>query len=246
MDKDSRSYEEKKRSSIVHKPFLRGTINLFNPPKKNPNGHLAASRLPETEPSEMRSQALAVEEFTPFEPFVPETKTTWLNGWRITAILLVFGAHLVAAVAIISHRQQAKIASTKEVPTQKYASGGTDLTQSEFSKLDLQDIKNIKLQSADDEATEDKDLPLAIPPSNLPSNIQLPTAAQPDYYYILAQYTGDRSLELAKTKVPNVSLVNFPQGMFLYLGAFTKKDAARNFVKELQQLGLESYLYPLD
>ncbi len=266
MSQDSRSYEEKKRTSIVHKPFLKGTINLFNPPKKNPNGRLGTSRAPKKDVSgEFANQIVTAEQFVDYEPAesldernyssVAEIHSTQdkfsalslLNGWRVSAILLVLSANLIAAIAITLHRQKSQQVVVEATPTPKYLSGKTDLTQSEFSQLSLQDLKNItpaKVEAIAANKTTTNS-PLAIPPSNLPRDIVLPQLkATNSYYYILAQYTGDRSLEIAKAQVPNVALVNFPQGMFLYLGAFTEKKAADDFIKQLEELGLESYVYP--
>ena len=267
MSQDSRSYEEKKRTSIVHKPFLKGTINLFNPPKKNPNGSSATSRASKKDlSSELSSQMAKADEIVDYQPAKnSETKDyassgatqpklekfsalSVLNGWRVSAILLVLSTNVLAAVAITNH-QKSQVAVVETAPTEKYRSGKTDLTHSEFDELALQDLKNIAPAEVELAVSGEKipNSPLAIPPSSLPDNIVLPQLkAKTDYYYILAQYTGDRSLEIAKAKVPSVSLVNFPQGLFLYLGAFTEKNAAHDFIKELQQSGLEGYVYPFD
>ena len=44
MSQQSNSLSEQK-SSLIHQPFPEHEINLFNPPKKNPNGYLSPAKL---------------------------------------------------------------------------------------------------------------------------------------------------------------------------------------------------------
>ena len=290
---------KKKRSSIVHKPFTKGQVNLFHPPKKNPNGHLASATLWD---EDMTKKSLKIEEKElpelpedtssirshdfldlkknhaielweeevledlpeasreelpkPQKYFVSTKPHQFFNTWKISAISLIILGNLIASTAIFIHKQKEQaIANTVETSPQVSTSGKTDLTAQEFVKLDLNNLKNIPspskqkaknaVEKAPDKAPEN--LPLAIPPTNLPQDIVLPQANKSSqYYYILTEYTGDRSLETAQAKVPNVSLVNFPQGVFIYMGAFAEKEPARNFIKHLKESGLEGYIYPFE
>ena len=309
MSKEIDRYSQKKRVSIIRKPFSQGQVNLFHPPKKNPNGHLASAtildketpvKLPSTEEEELPSpieetsltddksfdesaechqkpttspRSLEIEDINAIELWeeeiseeLPEANreeiikprsTTseskpprFLNPWRIGAISLIICGNLIAATAIFLHnRQQESLANLGESDRQLYTSGKSDLTAQEFVELDLQSLKNIEpaeVKIAEKTPPQPpENLPLAIPPTSLPQNIILPQANKSSqYYYILSEYTGDRSLEIAKAKVPNVSLINFPQGIFIYLGAFTEKEPASKFLQQLKELGLEGYIYP--
>lgn len=64
-----------------------------------------------------------------------------------------------------------------------------------------------------------------------------------NYYYILTEYNGALSLQKAKQKFGNVSLVNFPQGLFIYMGAFYDSEDANRFVERLAQQGIMAYTY---
>ena len=252
MSRKSQTYTAKKQSSLVHKPFEAGQVNLFHPPKKNPNGHLASSQLWHDNLSKKLPDAAKAS-----PPKNQDLKlTNFLSTWKFAAILIIIGSNLIAATAILIQKRQANLKTLTEAKQQQiYTAGKTDLASQEFIELDLNNLKNIAVSNSKNSAdttllakdSSIANLPLAIPPQNLPQNIVLPqTAAKTKYYYILAQYTGDRSLEIAKTKVPHVSLVNFPQGMFIYMGAFTDKNLAHNFVEQLQEFNLESYVYPFD
>ena len=66
------------------------------------------------------------------------------------------------------------------------------------------------------------------------------------YFYILSEYTGDRSLVLAQQKVKQVSLVNFPEGVFIYLGAFTSREQANKFISQLKTEEFIAHVYPFN
>lgn len=241
MNQESQSYNQKKRFSIVHKPFAIGQINLFHPPKKNPNGQMASAKLlPKDTIDRVEDVPELVSESNKF--FTP---------WRISAIILIVITNLTAATVIFFNKQE-PLKVTTEPGKQTYSSGKTNLAEQEFVELNLNNLKNIapvtekneqKIQNEGDKIAEN--MPLAIPPTNLPQDIKIPQVKEnTQYYYILSEYTGDRSLELAKTKVPNVSLINFPQGMFIYMGAFTQKEVAHQFIEQLEKIGLNGYVYP--
>lgn len=243
MSKESQSYTEKKRFSIVHTPFSIGQIHLFHPPKKNPNGHIASAKLlpKDTINNVVEPDAELVTEYDKF--FTPG---------KLIAIALIVVSNLTAAT-VISLQKQARLTASTDTVRDSYISGKTNLAQQEFIELNLNNLKNIapvtKAKNNSKKAQNEipKNMPLAIPPTNLPQNIKLPQVKEDtQYYYILSEYTGDRSLELAKTQVPNVSLINFPQGVFIYLGAFTQKEPASQFVEQLKQIGLEGYIYPFE
>lgn len=270
MSQESNLYSQKKSSSIVHKPFAKGHVNFFYPPKKNPNGHLASAQLWDSDISEQRQTSKnileleeigeAVRESPKISEPEPENQdfptNRLLNSWKISAILFIIFGNLIGTTAIVWQKYQAKsLASSGAENTAIIQAGQTNLATQEFVELNLNNLKNITISESNQDTKKipassnnsSESLPLAIPPTNLPQDIVFPEANKnTQYYYILSTYTGDRSLAIAKAKVPNVSLINFPQGIFIYMGAFTKKDLAEQFVKKLQELGLESYIYPFE
>ncbi|MEL6461355.1 MAG: hypothetical protein AAFQ91_24515, partial [Cyanobacteria bacterium J06621_15] len=70
------------------------------------------------------------------------------------------------------------------------------------------------------------------------------TARDAEYHYVLTEYSGDRSLALARQKASQVSLVNFPQGVFIYLGAFKEREQAEQFIVQLKQENFAAQIYP--
>jgi len=108
---------------------------------------------------------------------------------------------------------------------------------------------NLSTLSMLDIPEEAQDAPVITPisPALAPINnaIALSSINSP-YYYILTEYTGDRSLALARQKVKQVSLVNLTSGVFIYLGAFTDKEQAEEFIAFLQQENLTAQIYPFN
>ncbi len=137
--------------------------------------------------------------------------------------------------------------------TPEILAGKTNLAVQEFITPDLNSLSHISLTSQDNKTVEQDIkserslLPLAIPPTNLPhQEIISSRTVDNSYYYVLTEYTGEQSLRLAQKQVKSVSLVNFPQGIFIYLGAFSDKTLAQQFVNKIKKEGLQGYIYPTD
>ena len=256
----STSSQEKKRFSIVHKPFEQGNVNLFNPPKKNPNGHVASARilddeLPDSSSSEKADNLDDVgnpeDSFDQQIENLTKKSPSFLNSWKIAAAAIVILGNVSTVSILMWHKNKTANAFTANANnTSDYISGTTNLAKQEFQNLNLQSLKNIESQSKDfvaEQETDQASLPLAIPPSNIPKDVIFSQSQETKkYYYILADYAGENSLNLAKSRVPNVSLVNFPQGVFIYMGAFLKKESANQFINSLKESGLESRIYPAE
>lgn len=70
-----------------------------------------------------------------------------------------------------------------------------------------------------------------------------PTAPDTDYYYVVGNYSGDRSLEEAQSAVPNAYVRNFNSGAQIQYGAFTDAAGAQELAERLQQQGLSAEVY---
>ncbi len=62
-------------------------------------------------------------------------------------------------------------------------------------------------------------------------------------YYVVANYTGNGSLEAARQLVGEAYLRNFASGTKIQLGAFAQESAAQDFIQKLQRQGLNVQLY---
>jgi hypothetical protein len=225
------------KSSIVHKPFETGTINIFNPYRtKNkthdPHDQLAAPKLYLN--AQLESEQLAT------NSEVEDHQSNWLdrllNPWSISAIAIIFLANLISGAVI--WRNSRSLASVE--PVESIATlGSVNIASEEFMPLNLSTLSRLKMAK---DVTEPLDAPIipALAPINLASTID------PQYYYVLTEYSGDSSLALAKQKVEQVSLVNFPQGIFIYLGAYQERDQAEQFVAHLKQENFAAHIYPTD
>ena len=229
-------------SSIVHKPFATGTVNIFNPHrrKEKTNSQLAAPKLylnAELEKSEASSLTDFGSEPAEIEYHQSHWQESWLNSWSITAIAIIFLANLVSGAVIWRNvRVTAKIE-----PISPLAIGNVNIAAEEFMPLSLSTLSHLKAAEDIEEPTVIEPIAPALAPINLAqSNVD------PEYYYILTEYNGDASLARVRQKIKQVSLVNLPQGVFIYLGAYKDRDEANLFVAHLERSNLAAKIYPLD
>ena len=259
----SSSPEQKKKSSIVHKPFLTGQINIFNPPKANPNGRLASAKLLTKDTKKRHNNFL-------FDHINKQTEGH-LNSWcsdnassesshfflrktTFLAIAVVIFANTVSAIILLNQKQKNQLSD--EIPIEQPTLsqvGNMDLSSKEFIELKASNLSRIPQTTTNSQNSSlnkpktEPTLPLAIPPLNMTQSPNFTATQFPSqYYYILSEYTGDRSLALAKEKVPNVSLITLQEGVFIYMGAFGQKELAQQFLDQLKTEGFYAYIYPSD
>jgi len=70
-----------------------------------------------------------------------------------------------------------------------------------------------------------------------------PPARKDPFYYVVSNYTGSQSLELAKTMVPDAYVRKFPEGSQIQLGAFDTETQAKTLAKQLQKEGISASVY---
>ena len=228
------------KSSIVHKPFATGTVNIFNPHRHQAQNRQNASnltlnkRLAEPEAAittqNLESAKIGTEERNWFDVL--------LNPWSISAIAIVIFANLISGATI--WRNHHSIAET-EVKSD-LTLGSADLAAEEFMPLNLSTLS--VLEPTEDIAEAPVITPIA--PALAPLNSAAVSSLNQEYYYILSEYSGDRSITLARQKVKQVSLVNFPEGVFIYLGAFKERDRATEFISRLAEENFTAQIYPFD
>ena len=256
----SSSSEQKKQSTIVHKPFRTGQINIFNPPKANPNGRLASAKLLTKDRKKQPNNFLLEQINKQTENYLnlwdsdnasSESSNFSLTKTSFIAIAIIIVANILSAIVLLNQKSKTQISheATIEQPNSSQV-GNIDLSSKEFIDLKTSSLSSIRrAPSSEDSSPKTTEtepiLPLAIPPVNLAqSPHHTGTQFFTQYYYILSEYTGDRSLALAKAKVPNVSLITLPEGVFIYMGAFGHKELAQQFLEQLKQEGFYAYIYP--
>lgn len=261
MSNKSLNKEEKKKeinpnlkASIVHKPFATGTINIFNPHRSKPNGELSNPKLflnaelekdsekPATEiPSDLSDLELGSSE-------IEYRDKNWLDSllspWGLSAIAIIFLANLISGAVIWRNSYSALKSNASEAPVSTV--GNANLAAQEFMPLNLSTLSIIK--PGEDELIKDSQkAPTPISPALAPlNNLTALSSINTQYHYVLTEYTGEKSLSLARQKVKQVSLVNFPQGVFIYLGAFTNREQAEEYVSQLKQESFSAHIYPFD
>lgn len=248
--KDSKQPVNKSRSSIIHKPFATGTINFFKPHKggNNKGSQLSKPKLflnAELE-SELSTTGLATISEPRPEPEIEEIEyrdKNWLDSllspWGISAIVILISANLISA-GVIWRTSHTDI----EVDIEQSVIGQANLSSQEFMPLNLSTLSQIK---SDPELSINEPAIKPISPSLAPlNNAVAQSLSSTAYHYILAEYLGDQSLSRARQKVDQVSLVNLPQGVFVYLGAFADREQAQQFVSQLEKENLPTRIYPFN
>ncbi|MEL6580381.1 MAG: hypothetical protein AAFQ14_11560 [Cyanobacteria bacterium J06621_12] len=238
------------KSSIVHKPFATGTINIFNPhrtKKNNSNSQLAAPKLflnAELEKTELEKseQITSLTDLDAEPAEIEYHESSWLerllNPWSVSAIAIIFLANLISGAVIWrNYRLAASIKLEQPIPTL----GSANIATEEFMPLNLSTLSRLKTAENAEEATIIEPISPALAPINLSQS-----TINPQYHYILTEYRGDSSLALVRQKVEHVSLVNLPQGVFVYLGAYKDRDEAERYIAHLEQANLAAQIYPLD
>jgi hypothetical protein len=241
--KKSTSTNPQVASSIVHKPFSTGKINIFNPPKSNPNGESISSKLVVNTTLEDSQQIEAI--LTTSQP--KQWFNLFINPWVISAGVIFLLANIFSSIFIWHNYSQSSEREASE--STQIEAGNYDLAAKEFAPLNLNTLSTISDFSnvvKEDTSKPDK-IKVEIPPALLPLKLgDSLNNLDTQYHYILTEYQGDRSLASVKQKVDNISLVNLPQGLFIYLGAFTEKSKAIEFVEQLKTAKINAYIYPFE
>jgi hypothetical protein len=236
-------------TTIVHKPFATGKVNIFHPFRSNANSQQNSSKLTLNAVLERPEKLEQSEQFTHHKP--PFWWNYLLNPWGISAIAIILTVNLISSVIIIDNSRKINSkASSDTIETESPRVGHTDLSSREFLPLNLGTLSSISTtvhRPKESNSTEKitPDAPIHLGLVSLPE-MNLLSQTKTQYYYVLTEYTGEQSLKLAKEQVKNISLVNFPQGVFIYLGAFTEKSQATAFIQQLQQEDIDAYIYPFD
>ncbi|MEG5140029.1 MULTISPECIES: SPOR domain-containing protein [unclassified Microcoleus] len=70
-----------------------------------------------------------------------------------------------------------------------------------------------------------------------------PTRAADGFYYVVTDYTNEKSLQQAKTAVPDAYVRNFSKGVKIQMGALNDAASAERLAKELQAKGVKPQYY---
>ena len=70
-----------------------------------------------------------------------------------------------------------------------------------------------------------------------------PIRANDGFYYVVTDYTNEKSLQQAKTAVPDAYVRNFSKGVKIQMGALNDAASAERLAKELQAKGVKPQYY---
>lgn len=239
------------QSSIVHKPFATGTVNIFNPHRNKSGSKLSSPKLflnAELEKDSDRHKAeLKLSELVSETDEIEYQDKSWLDNllspWGISAIAILFLVNLISAGFIWRNTHDA-VEHNKVKPLITKV-GNSNFGDQEFVPLNLSTLGSIK--TLEDGKIDSTPTLTPIPPPLAPlDNIASLSSFNTPHHYVLSEYSGEDSLYLARQKVTQVSLVNFPQGIFVYMGAFKNREDADKFVSQLKQENFPAHVYPLD
>ena len=135
----------------------------------------------------------------------------------------------------------------EEIPQPELPSipNSPNLAKSEFIDLNLASLSTLEITPTKDEAIKEETSNEEKEDSKIDqsSPVADTTDTNTNYYYLLAEYTGDRSLEKVQSVVERAYLVDLPQGTKIYLGAFHKQADANKFVEALKQREISAYIF---
>lgn len=194
-----------------------------------------------------------------------EANSILLSAWRISSLLLMlFTVGLVFSYSGLFRLFNAQPPATEAKKSQKENDMGT-LQPGKISNLqpkqdvaeepNLEPIPQVKSNPEPIVVASGKAglVKVLLPPSlrtlphqPSPGLNSLPTQIPPEAlgnYYVLAEYTGDRSLQQAQSVVSNAYLGQFPQGIRIYLGSFGELEAANKLIEQLKQQGMIAFIY---
>jgi len=80
-------------------------------------------------------------------------------------------------------------------------------------------------------------------PTVAPAPITQPPPQPVPSYYVVTDYTGDQSLQSARSAVGGAYVRNFPNGARIQMGAFSQESSARSLVQQLQGQGIPAQVY---
>lgn len=72
----------------------------------------------------------------------------------------------------------------------------------------------------------------------------VPPPEDADFYYVVVEYSSDRTLAATRAIVPDAYVVEYPAGVKIQAGAFERQEDADRFANLLQQQGIEAGVYP--
>jgi len=82
----------------------------------------------------------------------------------------------------------------------------------------------------------------AVPPATA-APAGTPRRAADGFYYVVTDYTNEKSLQQARTAVPDAYVRNFSKGVKIQMGALNDAASAERLVKELQAKGVKVQYY---
>jgi cell division septation protein DedD len=259
-----RSFPESKPSSkLLHQPSSLPEEDYWLAPKEARLGNYTSTSLTqaeslldsivELEAAQIRNKSWLDSLFTPL---------------GVSAILVVLLTNVIASSVIFlnykAEFQSNSANSAKDRLVKPEISNSPNLAQQEFVDLNLmtlstlgspvdkskvdrqQHSSSIRLNSKVKRKKVVASAPAiaSVNPLNSSSYPVSSTALiNTNYYYILTEYNGEQSLVRAKKKVSNASVISFPQGLFIYMGAFYASQDADRFVEQLEQQGIQAYIY---
>jgi hypothetical protein len=85
--------------------------------------------------------------------------------------------------------------------------------------------------------------PAATAPTPASAPLGRPTRASDGFYYVVTDYTNEKSLQQARTAVPDAYVRNFSKGVKIQMGALNDAGSAERLAKELQAKGVKPQYY---
>jgi hypothetical protein len=251
-------YSEKTNVNLTYRPSSLSEEDYWLAPKEVRSGNSHPTSLTQSE--SLFDSIFELEETREIK------QKHWLQNiftpLGISSILLILLTNAIgSSLVVLNYRSIGESVltppSNQEVNNSPILNG-PNLAQQEFVDLNLLSLStlpnpNKKSKSNSKQQSSAKSLnklKKAIASSTFPNKsnsnsetISSTALSNPNYYYILTEYSDPSSLQQVKQKLSNASLVNFPQGLFIYVGAFYDRESADRFVEQLGHQGITAYIH---
>jgi hypothetical protein len=254
-------YSRKTNVNLNHRPSSLPEEDYWLAPKEVRSGNSRPTSLTQTE--SLLDSIFELEEEREIE------QKHWLQSLftplGISSILLILLTNAIgSSLIMLNYRSLGESVltppSNQEINNTEIPNS-PNLAQQEFVDLNLLSLSTIpsptkksKSNSQQKSAAKSQirtnkaiaSSPVAKNPNSVPGNsetISSTDLTNTNYYYILTEYSDPSSLQQVKQKLGNASLVNFPQGLFIYVGAFYDRESANRFVEQLGKQGITAYIH---
>ncbi|PSO78668.1 MAG: hypothetical protein BRC44_10450 [Cyanobacteria bacterium QS_4_48_99] len=174
----------------------------------------------------------------------------WLTPLKVGSVLAALAGGTLLGAALFGWESlspfESKLSRTAQTnsdsttPNQKITETTPEREPSTHKSVDLE----ITPPPNPEASSSSSPTPRQSQPSSPAANV-LSAPQSSNYYYVLVDYAGDRSLEQAQKIVPGAFVRDFPTGTQIQMGAFKQESGAQALAERLNKQGISAFVEQL-